>query len=80
MNGITGLGQAFDYYMMQSEMSADETEEDFEEAIAAGLNPNNEDLQRQIFKSAGMDYKDMLALDQQRLKRRVEETYSTRRY
>lgn len=80
MNGITGLGQAFDYYMMQSEMSADEAEEDFEEAIAAGLNPNNEDIQRQIFKSAGMDYKDMLALDQQRLKRRVEETYSTRRY
>lgn len=80
MNGITGLGQAFDYYMMQSEMSADRAEEDFEEAISAGLNPNDEDLQRQIFKSAGMDYKDMLVLDQQRLKRRVEEMSSTRRY
>lgn len=71
MIGITGLGQAFDYYMMQSEISADEAADLFEQAIANGLDPNNPELQQLIENSSGMDFSDMFEYDRERINRRV---------
>ena len=75
MYGITGLGSAADYYVMDSSQKADKVIQAFEAAIMAGYHPN--DVEQKIYAETGVDPSDFTMTDKRRIQRTVEEIYKS---
>ena len=73
MIGITGLGSAADYYVMNSSQNADTIIRAFEAAIRAGYHPN--EVEQRIYAETGINPADLTPSDKNRIQRRVEEVY-----
>ena len=73
MYGITGLGQGFDNYIMNSDTNADIVIAAFEEFIKQGYHPN--EVEQEVYRQTGVDPRDLSSWDRQRIQRRVEEIY-----
>ena len=75
MWGITGLGPAADYYVMNSAQKRDEVINAFEKAIYAGLHPN--DVERDIYRQTNTNPADFTDSDKRYIQRKVEEIYKS---
>ena len=73
---ISGMGHnGFMNQIMQSQQDTDMLIKDFEEAIAAGYNPN--DIRDEIFAKRNVSESDLTYNDKQRLIRKVEAAWKT---
>ena len=72
--GYTGKINGADVMIMESAANLDKVLPDFEEAIRAGLNPN--DVKDEIFSRYNISDADFTQMDARKLQRRVEEIYT----
>ena len=73
---VSGMGHnGFMNQIMQSQQDTDMLIKDFEEAIAAGYNPN--DIRDEIFAKRNVSESDLTYNDKQRLIRKVEAAWKT---
>lgn len=85
LGGFSGASgnNAMSWMIAQSDMDRTALIRDFENAIAAGLNPYNDTVRNEIFSNRGVSEKTLTAMDKQILNRRVEaayQAYKNRRY
>lgn len=73
MYGITGLGNAFDCYVMNSAQKTDEIVAEFEKAIYAGLHPN--DVEQDIYLRTGTNPADLTNSDKNYIQNKVSAIY-----
>lgn len=73
--GITGLGPAADFYMMNSSQDADKVIALFESAIAQGYHP--EAVEQEVYDQAGVDPADLTDFDKRRILLKVNEAYES---
>jgi hypothetical protein len=73
MFNITGLGPAFDYYVMNSDEVADKIIETFADYIARGYHPN--DVEWAVYQDAGVNPGDLTDYDKRRIQTRVSEIW-----
>ena len=73
MWGITGLGPAFDYYVMNSDEATDKVIETFAEYIACGYHPN--DVEQRVYRDLGINPQDFTDYDKRRIQTRVSEIW-----
>ena len=76
LNGITGLGPAADYYVMNSSEKTDKVIALFESAIAQGYCP--ELVEQEIYKQAKVNPADFTYADKERISRRVNEVWASK--
>lgn len=73
--GIVGMGRnGFMNHVMQSQETTDKLINDFEKAIAAGLDPTDA-LRADIFAKRRVKEHDLTDFDKERLNKKVEEIY-----
>lgn len=72
---ITGLGSAFDCYMMNSYHEANKVIKLFESAVAQGYNPV--EVEQEVWNKAGVDPATLLDTDKKRIQLRVNEIWES---
>ncbi len=73
MFNITGLGPAFDYYVMNSDEAADKIIKTFADYIACGYHPN--DIEQTVYLETGINPGDLTDYDKRRIQTRVSEIW-----
>ena len=68
----------FQTMIMQQQQDIDILIACFEEAIAAGLNPTQAQVQEQIFKACSIDLKDLDEFNLRRIEKKVQEIWESR--
>ena len=77
ITGITGLGQAFDNYVMNSQSNIDKVVKEFDKYIRQGIRP--EDAERRVWIGTGIDPKTLTDYEKKEILRKVEALYKAHR-
>ena len=73
----TGKVNGFQGMVMQTEEEFDKVIKCFEAFIAAGFNPANEVVQKEVFKTCGINPNDISIFNKKRLERKVNEIWES---
>lgn len=73
MIGITGLGPAADYYVMDKSQKVDEVIAEFERLIMLGYHPN--DVEQRVYRKVGVDPATFTSSDKSYIVQRIEQAY-----
>lgn len=75
MIGITGLGPAADYYVMDKSQKVDEVVAEFERLIMLGYHPN--DVEQQVYRKVGVNPAIFTSSDKAYIVKAVERAYKS---
>jgi len=76
IGSITGMGPAYDAYMVHNYNNVEKVIKAFEVAIENGYHPN--DVEQQIYRETGVNPNNLTFYDKQQIQHRVEEIYKSK--